>query len=696
MSPPVSNGLQGAYLVAVVMTGLLFGAGSLMFQEIAEGFGCLLGGFCLSMWLLVLKPGGTITTLAGKVILIVVLVVSAWALSFHRVTRTYALIGSTSFSGATAVVLGVDCFTRVGLKEFWLYIWNLNANLFPINTSNYPITKGLKAETAMIVLLCLIGVISQLKFWNRVKDRREETERDGRDEERRRNVMEEALGRYLEARNDREKAQWESMYGEPDTNRRSRANGPESAFRVDRRKSWVSVREIDMENSPAASRESVQANVPRPNRRSASRSKRQSTLTVHTILEDDEMQRESINPAPELSDAQEGEQSASRSEEALVVSEEYVSRDSSIEARLNNESGIHQNNGHDPDTQAEARVQDLTALRAAGEGMGHFLDPIASPPALSMEPGSEKPEPSSVQSSKPIQPATVASTKNSSTRRSSGEPDRHEIACSDSSESNERFKKARVTAGEDTASVRLLDQGAFASVDWQRHTPELRGSFAQQVVPTAPTIVVSRPTSSGLPCASLPPKMVRHSSVPLTRRTVLSTPIEEDSETKFAPAFVHVTRPPLVAQRESFGSQSLTRSTCDLRSSHGRVSKAASQMYQQALANVSDTRLSSYSSHQPEQRASSFVPQKRESMLADWRGSMQQQARSSVMPDVNLEQRRAEMLLNRRQSLLSKQQQQTNRQHKDRAFEQAMRTTDMQALHRDAMRKMRAKADKQI
>ena len=52
MNPPVSNGIQGAYLVAIVLTGIVLGGAAIVFTELTEGLGCLLGGFCLSMWLL--------------------------------------------------------------------------------------------------------------------------------------------------------------------------------------------------------------------------------------------------------------------------------------------------------------------------------------------------------------------------------------------------------------------------------------------------------------------------------------------------------------------------------------------------------------------------------------------------------------------------------------------------------------------
>lgn len=124
MNPPVSNAIQGAYFVAACMTGILFGIGSLVFQEITEGLGCLLGGFCLGMWFLVLRPGGLIHSSSGVIAFVVAFTLAGYALAFSSYTRPHGLIWSTSFAGATIIVLGVDCFSRAGLKEFWLYIWS--------------------------------------------------------------------------------------------------------------------------------------------------------------------------------------------------------------------------------------------------------------------------------------------------------------------------------------------------------------------------------------------------------------------------------------------------------------------------------------------------------------------------------------------------------------------------------------------
>lgn len=124
MHPPVTDAVQGAFFVAAVATGLVFGGGSMIFADLTEGLACLLGGFCLSMWFLVLRADGLIRSTIGKVVFIVCFTLCAYALYISHYTRPYGLIGSISFAGATAIVLGIDCFSRAGLKEFWLYIWS--------------------------------------------------------------------------------------------------------------------------------------------------------------------------------------------------------------------------------------------------------------------------------------------------------------------------------------------------------------------------------------------------------------------------------------------------------------------------------------------------------------------------------------------------------------------------------------------
>ncbi|KAF7901579.1 uncharacterized protein EAF01_006878 [Botrytis porri] len=214
MNLPVSNAVEGAYLVAIVLPGLIIGGCSLIFTEVTEGLGCLLGGFCFSMWLLVMKAGGLITSTAGKSILIAAISIAAFSLSFSHHTRTYGLVACISFAGSTAIVLGIDCFSRAGLKEFWAYIWNLNQNLFPLGATTYPVTKGIRVEIAAIFVIFLAGLVSQSKVHKMIQDHRAQKLEERQEIARVLEEEEMSVGRRVEDQNIAEKERWEKVYGE--------------------------------------------------------------------------------------------------------------------------------------------------------------------------------------------------------------------------------------------------------------------------------------------------------------------------------------------------------------------------------------------------------------------------------------------------------------------------------------------------
>ncbi|KAJ5573864.1 uncharacterized protein N7459_008291 [Penicillium hispanicum] len=213
MNPPVSNAVQGGYLVAIFFTGVIFGGLALVFKEITEGLCCLLGGFCIGMWLMTVKSGGLLTENGPKVGFIVAFAAGFYCLSFSHYTRAYGSILCTSISGATALVLGIDCFSRAGLKEFWLYIWGLNADIFPLDTSTYPVTRNIRVELAVIIIVAVFGVIAQLRLWKVIKERRMEEENSRKEAVRRKEGDEAEVGRQLEEKNLQERALWENMYG---------------------------------------------------------------------------------------------------------------------------------------------------------------------------------------------------------------------------------------------------------------------------------------------------------------------------------------------------------------------------------------------------------------------------------------------------------------------------------------------------
>ncbi|OGM42594.1 hypothetical protein ABOM_009609 [Aspergillus bombycis] len=217
MNPPVRVAVQGAYLVAIFFTAVTFGALSLVFKELTEGLGCLLGGFCSSMWLLSLKPGGLLTQTDSKSGFIGAISVTFYALSFSHYTRPYGLMASTGISGGTAVALGIDCFSRAGWKEFWLYIWALNDDIFPLGTSTYPVTRNIKVELAATVIIAVLGVISQLRLWKVIRERRQKENEVREKEQKEKEEAELEIGRRFEEKNMEERLEWEARHGNPDS-----------------------------------------------------------------------------------------------------------------------------------------------------------------------------------------------------------------------------------------------------------------------------------------------------------------------------------------------------------------------------------------------------------------------------------------------------------------------------------------------
>ncbi|KAJ6263990.1 hypothetical protein Dda_0129 [Drechslerella dactyloides] len=217
MNPPVSNTLQGGYVAAAAVTGLILGGLAIIFPEVTEILACVLGGFCLAQWFLVLKPGGLVQGGYQKIIFILAFSIGLFCLALHHVTRPYGMIFSIAFSGATATVLGIDFFSKAGLKEFWLYIWDnkgLNENIFPLGTNTYPLTRGIRVEIAAIVVITGFGIISQMKLWQVIKMKRDQREEERRQQEADLEAMESENGRRVEESAQRDREAWEKQYGD--------------------------------------------------------------------------------------------------------------------------------------------------------------------------------------------------------------------------------------------------------------------------------------------------------------------------------------------------------------------------------------------------------------------------------------------------------------------------------------------------
>ena len=85
--------------------------------------------------------------------------------------------------------------------------------MFPLHYRGpYPITRGIKVETAAIFIIFLLGVMSQMKVWKVIKKRREQRTAEHIRREHLRDQAEEDLGRKLEEGNQKERTAWEAAY----------------------------------------------------------------------------------------------------------------------------------------------------------------------------------------------------------------------------------------------------------------------------------------------------------------------------------------------------------------------------------------------------------------------------------------------------------------------------------------------------
>lgn len=64
-----------------------------------------------------LRQGGLITSVVGRWALLGALTVVVFIASLPKRFNDLMILVSTAWIGATAFVLGVDCYTRAGLKE---------------------------------------------------------------------------------------------------------------------------------------------------------------------------------------------------------------------------------------------------------------------------------------------------------------------------------------------------------------------------------------------------------------------------------------------------------------------------------------------------------------------------------------------------------------------------------------------------
>ena len=122
---------------------------------------------------------------------------------------------------------------------------DLNNNEFPIGTTSYPITRGIKVELAGVIIAFFLGIMSQVKIWKIVRERRLKREEERVREDERKEQMEAELGRNIEAGNHRDLQEWEAVYGDKHTSKVNVDSAVGSSIESDQKGPGISERELD-------------------------------------------------------------------------------------------------------------------------------------------------------------------------------------------------------------------------------------------------------------------------------------------------------------------------------------------------------------------------------------------------------------------------------------------------------------------
>ncbi|KAL5535599.1 hypothetical protein ACEPAF_3693 [Sanghuangporus sanghuang] len=207
--------LRGVFVLACSIAGIIGGAVAIFFWQQAKYFIGAWGGFALGLWIQTFREGGLIRPIGYRWILYIGLAVAGFCLCTLPKIHYHVLLASTAAVGASAFVLGIDCYTTANLKEF--YVANLGFNSlftkFEDNGMQFPISQLMQIEIGLIAAFTLMGAAVQLRILKVLQRKLKEIamEQKKRDED----LENQAAARFtLTAK---ELAEWEKEHGRADS-----------------------------------------------------------------------------------------------------------------------------------------------------------------------------------------------------------------------------------------------------------------------------------------------------------------------------------------------------------------------------------------------------------------------------------------------------------------------------------------------
>ncbi|KAG8936521.1 hypothetical protein FRC02_001487 [Tulasnella sp. 418] len=161
---PPSKAVRGLFLLACAVAGVAGGGISIFFWQHSKYFIGAWGGLAFSWWIQCLHNGGVIKPVGFRWLFFIACAVIGFVLCTIPKIHYHILLVSTAAVGATAFILGVDCFTTAGLKEF--YVHNLGFDeLFPkFANMQFPVSQTMQIEIGLIGAVALMGGAVQLRI----------------------------------------------------------------------------------------------------------------------------------------------------------------------------------------------------------------------------------------------------------------------------------------------------------------------------------------------------------------------------------------------------------------------------------------------------------------------------------------------------------------------------------------------------
>ncbi|KAI0283377.1 hypothetical protein BGY98DRAFT_1087853 [Russula aff. rugulosa BPL654] len=204
---PPSSTVRGMFVLSSFVAGIAGGGFAVFFWQATKYLIGAWGGLAFGLWVQCFRDGGLIRPVGIRWLLFITCAVIGFVLCTIPKIHYQVLLVATAIVGSTAVILGVDCFSTAGLKEF--YMWNIGyRQLFPKYISHdiqFPVTQSMEIEIGLIGAVWLMGIAVQLRVLQVLQRKLKEIKA----EQKRRERLDEAKNAERFSRLEQEKDSWE-------------------------------------------------------------------------------------------------------------------------------------------------------------------------------------------------------------------------------------------------------------------------------------------------------------------------------------------------------------------------------------------------------------------------------------------------------------------------------------------------------